>query len=92
MFTSLLFMTHDDTLNNNGIGAVKGMHTIACFDEFHRLDDDQIETILNNYSFSIGLSATMGEKLGLHDLKDRFDGINIIEVSSKLALNPLNFN
>ena len=34
----------------------------------------------------------MGEKLGLHDLKNRFDGINVIEVSSKLALNPLNVN
>ena len=30
--------------------------------------------------------------MGLHDLKDRFDNIEIIEVSSKLALNPLNEN
>jgi len=34
----------------------------------------------------------MGEEMGLHDLKDRFDNIDIIEVSSKLALNPLNEN
>ena len=83
-------MTHEEALKNDL--EVKGMYTIACFDEFHRLSDDYIETILNKYSFSIGLSATMGEEMGLHDLKDRFDDIEIIEVSSKLALNPLNEN
>ena len=81
-------MTHEDALKNDM--EVKDMQTIACFDEFHRLSDDDIEAILSKYSLSIGLSATMGEEMGLHDLKDRFDNIEIIEVSSKLALNPLN--